>query len=146
MDWRVRLKDFTARRVNDLHRTVFRLSNGRIANRGMGMPVVMLTTTGRKTGKQRTSMLTSPVQDGDRYVLVASNGGDDRDPAWLLNLRANPTVEATIDGTTRAMTARVASSDEKAELWPRVVAKYKGYANYQTRTDRDIPLVILTPS
>jgi len=145
MELSPRLKDFLALRINDLHRTVFRLSRGRIANRGMGMPVVMLTTTGRKSGKLRTTMLTSPVQDGDRYVLVASNGGDDRDPAWLLNLRANPTVEVSIDGTTRAMTARVASPDEKAELWPRVVAGYKGYANYQTRTDRDIPLVILTP-
>ncbi len=145
MELSPRLKDFLALRINDLHRTVFRLSKGRIANRGMGMPVVMLTTTGRKSGKLRTTMLTSPVQDGDRYVLVASNGGDDRDPAWLLNLQANPTVEVSIDGTTRAMTARVASLDEKAELWPRVVAGYKGYANYQTRTDRDIPLVILTP-
>ena len=145
MELSPRLKDFLALRINDLHRTVFRLSNGRIANRGMGMPVVMLTTTGRKSGKLRTTMLTSPVQDGDRYVLVASNGGDDRDPAWLLNLQANPTVEVAIDGTTRAMTARVASPDEKAELWPRVVSGYKGYANYQTRTDRDIPLVILTP-
>ena len=145
MELSSRLKDFLALRINDLHRTVFRLSKGRIANRGMGMPVVMLTTTGRKSGKLRTTMLTSPVQDGDRYVLVASNGGDDRDPAWLLNLQANPTVEVSIDGTTRAMTARVASPDEKAELWPRVVAGYKGYANYQTRTDRDIPLVILTP-
>lgn len=140
-----RLKDFAARRINDLHRTVFKLSNGRIANRGAGMPVVMLTTTGNKSGKPRTSMLTSPVQDGDRIVLVASNGGDDRNPAWLLNLRANPAVEVTMDGTTRAMTARVASTDEKAELWPRVVAAHKGYANYQTRTDRDIPLVILSP-
>jgi deazaflavin-dependent oxidoreductase (nitroreductase family) len=145
MELSPRLKDFLALRINDLHRTVFRLSKGRIANRGMGMPVVMLTTTGRKSGKLRTTMLTSPVQDGDRYVLVASNGGDDRDPAWLLNLQANPTVEVSIDGTTRAMTARVASLDEKAELWPRVVAGYKGYADYQTRTDRDIPLVILTP-
>jgi len=145
MELSSRLKDFLALRINDLHRTVFRLSKGRVANRGMGMPVVMLTTTGRKSGKLRTSMLTSPVQDGDRIVLVASNGGDDRDPAWLLNLRAHPTVEVTIDGSTRAMTARVASPDEKAELWPRVVAGYKGYANYQTRTDRDIPLVILTP-
>jgi deazaflavin-dependent oxidoreductase (nitroreductase family) len=145
MELSPRLKDFLALRINDLHRTVYRLSKGRIANRGMGMPVVMLTTTGRKSGQPRTTMLTSPVQDGDRYVLVASNGGDDRDPAWLLNLRANPAVEVSIDGTTRAMTARVASPDEKAELWPRVVAGYKGYANYQTRTDRDIPLVILTP-
>ena len=132
-------------RINDLHRTVFRLSKGRVANRGAGMPVVMVTTTGRKSGKSRTSMLTSPVQDGDRVVLVASNGGDDRDPAWLLNLREHPRVEVTMGGTTRPMTARIASTDEKAELWPRVVAAHKGYADYQQRTDRDIPLVILTP-
>jgi len=138
-------KDIGARIVTGFHEAVFRLSNGRLANRGFGMPVLILTTTGRKTGKRRSTMLTSPVQDGDRVVLVASYGGDDRHPTWFLNLRENPDVEITIDGKTRPMRARVASPEEKAELWPRVVAAYSGYEQYQQRTDRDIPLVICEP-
>lgn len=138
-------KDIGARLVTGFHEAVYRLTNGRIGNRGFGMPVLILTTTGRKTGKQRTTMLTSPVQDGESVVLVASYGGDDRHPTWFLNLRDNPDVEITMEGRTRRMRARVATPDEKAELWPRVVAAYSGYGQYQTRTDRDIPLVICEP-
>jgi deazaflavin-dependent oxidoreductase (nitroreductase family) len=138
-------KDIGARIVTGFHGAVFRMSNGRLANRGFGMPVLELTTTGRKTGKRRTTMLTSPVQDGAKVVVVASYGGDDRHPTWFLNLRDDPKVEITMNGQTRAMRARIASPEEKAELWPRVVAAYKGYAQYQERTDRDIPLVILEP-
>jgi deazaflavin-dependent oxidoreductase (nitroreductase family) len=138
-------KDVAARLVTGFHEAVFRASNGRIGNRGFGMPVVMLTTTGRKSGKRRTTMLTSPIQDGESIVLVASYGGDDRHPAWFLNLRDNPDVEVTTRGQTRPMRARIASSQEKVELWPRVVAAYGGYGQYQKRTERDIPLVILEP-
>jgi deazaflavin-dependent oxidoreductase (nitroreductase family) len=136
-------KDMMMRAVTGFHRGVFRASNGRLGNRGYGMPVLELTTTGRKSGRRRTTMLTSPVQDGTNVVVVASNGGDDRHPAWFLNLGADPNVEITMNGQTRAMRARLASSEEKAELWPRVVAAHRGYAQYQERTDRDIPLVIL---
>ena len=125
-------KDMIMRAVTGFHRAVFQVSNGRLANRGNGMPVLQLTTAGRKTGKRRTTMLTSPVQDGDRMVVVASNGGDDRQPKWLLNLRDDPKVEVTMDGRTRPMRARIASADKKAELWPRVVAAHRGYAQYQT--------------
>jgi deazaflavin-dependent oxidoreductase (nitroreductase family) len=107
-------KDVMARLVTGLHATVFRASNGRIGNKGFGMPVVMLTTTGRKSGKRRTTMPTSPTQEGESIVLVASYGGDDRHPAWFLNLRDNPEVEVTMRGETRPMRARVASSEEKA--------------------------------
>jgi deazaflavin-dependent oxidoreductase (nitroreductase family) len=138
-------KDMAARMVTGFHRAVFRMSNGRLGNRGFGMPVLELTTTGRRTGKRRTTMLTSPVQDGAKVVLVASYGGDDRHPTWFLNLRDDPKVEITMMGQTRPMQARIASPEEKAELWPRVVAAYKGYAQYQERTDREIPLVILEP-
>lgn len=139
----VNAKDVAAKVVTGLHEAIFRVSKGRLANKGFGMPVVMLTTTGRKSGKQRTTMLTSPVQDGDRVVLVASWGGDDRHPTWYLNLCDRPAVELTMEGKTRPMRARIASKEEKAELWPRVVDAYKGYAQYQKRTERDIPLVIL---
>jgi deazaflavin-dependent oxidoreductase (nitroreductase family) len=109
------------------------------------MPVVDLHTTGRKSGLPRSTMLTAPVIDGDRVVLVASKGGDDRDPDWYRNLMAHPEVELTMGSRRRPMLARQASAAEKAELWPRVVAAYQGYGGYQRRTERDIPLVILEP-
>ena len=140
------IKDPGARMVNLVHRTVFRLSGGRLGNRGFGMPVVMLETVGRKSGQRRTTMLTSPVQEDDRVVLVASYGGDDRQPSWYLNLCSNPDVQLTMEGRARSMRARTASADERTELWPKVVGAYKGYGQYQERTDREIPLVILEPS
>jgi len=109
------------------------------------MPVVKLTTTGRKSGKKRDTMLTSPLQDGDNVVLIASYGGDDRHPAWYLNLRDTPEVQATMTGSSRPMRARTATEAEKAEMWPKIVSAYKGYAGYQQKTDRDIPVVILEP-
>jgi deazaflavin-dependent oxidoreductase (nitroreductase family) len=139
------VKDIAMRALTGFHEAVFRVSQGRVANRGYGMPVLILTTTGRKTGKKRTTMLTSPVQESDAVVLVASNGGDDRHTQWFLNLRENPDVEITMNGKTRAMRARVASPEEKAALWPRVVEAHRGYGQYQQRTDRDIPLVICEP-
>ncbi len=137
-------KDVMARLANTVHRTLFRVSNGKILGNAFGMPVLELETVGRKSGKPRTTMLTSPVHDDGRMVLVASYGGDDRHPAWFLNLRDNPSVKVTTGGETKAMTARVATAEEKAELWPQVTEAYKGYKGYQERTDRDIPLVILT--
>ena len=138
--------DFVFRFTNALHRGIFKATNGRLMGKFFGMPVVMLTTTGRKSGKPRTSMLTSPVREGDKVVLVASKGGDPKHPMWFLNLQSNPDVEATFLGKKRNMRARVASAVEKEELWPKVVAGYKGYADYQKKTTRDIPLVILEPA
>ncbi|MEY2423515.1 MAG: hypothetical protein QOI95_3582 [Acidimicrobiaceae bacterium] len=140
------IKDLMARSANVVHRAIIKGTGGRIGGTGFGMPVVILTTTGRKSGKQRSTMLTSPVHDDNRVVLVASYGGDDRHPAWFLNLRDNPEVELELRGKKRSMRAHVASPEEKATLWPEVTAAYKGYAQYQTKTDRDIPLVILEPA
>ena len=81
-----------------------------------------------------------------RIVLVASRGGDDRNPAWLHNLQAHPAVEIELDGRTRPMTARVADAAERAELWPRIVADHANYASYQSKTDREIPVVVLDPA
>ncbi|MEY2404041.1 MAG: hypothetical protein QOD38_1592 [Acidimicrobiaceae bacterium] len=139
------VKDLFARYANVLHRAIIKGTGGRIGGTGFGMPVVILTTTGRKSGKERTTMLTSPVHDDNRVVLVASYGGDDRHPAWFLNLRDNPDVELEMRGKKRPMRAHVASTEEKDALWPDVTAAYKGYAQYQTKTERDIPLVILEP-
>jgi deazaflavin-dependent oxidoreductase (nitroreductase family) len=129
--------------TNRLHRAIFTATNGRLMGKFFGMPVVMLTTTGRKTGQPRTSMLTSPVRDGDKVVIVASKGGAPKHPAWFLNLKANPDVEALYEGKKRKMHAHIATPEEKERLWPQVVASYKGYGQYQTKTDRDIPLVLL---
>lgn len=133
--------------LNAVHRTVLSLSGGRVGGQLMGMPAVRLVTTGRKSGARREVMLTAPVIDGDRVVLVASYGGDPRHPAWFLNLQADPNVELSVaGGPFRPYVARVASDEERAELWPRVVAAYKGYAGYQRRTDREIPLALFDPA
>jgi len=109
------------------------------------MPVVELRTVGRRTGQTRTTMLTSPLHDEMRVVLVASKGGDARDPQWYGNLTAHPDVEILIDGETRKLRARAASASETAELWPQIVAAYKGYGGYQNKTERAIPVVICEP-
>jgi deazaflavin-dependent oxidoreductase (nitroreductase family) len=132
--------------VTSIHRAAFDLTKGRLGGRAGGLPVVKLTTTGRKTGKRRETMLISPVHDADRVIIVASKGGAPRHPMWYLNLRDHPEVVITMEGKTRAMTARTATAEEKAELWPKIVAGYKGYGGYQEKTDRDIPVVVLQPS
>jgi deazaflavin-dependent oxidoreductase (nitroreductase family) len=139
------VKDSIARVVTVMHRTAFEASKGRVLGRVAGMPVLVLHTTGRKSGKRRSTMLTSPLRDGDAIVLVASYGGDDRHPTWYLNLRDNPDVEVTMDGGTRPYRARVATEEERERLWPRVVSGYRGYGQYQTLTERTIPLVVLEP-
>lgn len=132
--------------VTGVHRALLRATHGRVLGHLGGMPVVVLVTTGRRTGRRRATVLTSPVQLGDRLVLVASYGGDDRHPDWFLNLRADPDVEVVAGGWHRRMRARVATSEERQRLWPEVVGRYRGYERYQERTAREIPLVILEPA
>ena len=139
------LTDIQMKGMNLVHKTVLTLSGGRLLNRFGTMPVVELHTVGRTSGKRRTTMLTAPIHDGDTYVLVASKGGDDRDPDWYRNLVATPDIDLTVDGTTLEMTARVATDAEKAEMWPRIVEAYTGYAGYQEKTDRNIPVVVCEP-
>ncbi len=131
--------------MNGVHRGIFAATGGRFPRTLLGMAAVELRTIGRKSGQTRTTMLTSPIHDDTRVVLVASKGGDDRDPQWYRNLSANPAVEVLIDGTTRKMRARTASPAEKAALWPDIVAAYKHYDSYRKRADRDIPVVICEP-
>jgi deazaflavin-dependent oxidoreductase (nitroreductase family) len=106
------------------------------------MEVVELHTIGSKSGQTRATMLTSPVHDENRVVLVASKGGNDRNPQWYGNLTANPDVEVVIGGKTKKLRARTASAEERQELWPQIVATYKGYDRYQDKTARHIPVVI----
>ena len=139
--------DFTFKAANAFHHALVKVTGGRLGWKAGKMPVVELTTTGRKSGRKHTVMLTSPVQEGDTIVVVASRGGDDSQPAWLLNLRDHPEVEVAFAGRAkRPMKARVASADERARLWPRVTTDYPNYANYQTKTTREIPLVFLEPT
>lgn len=106
-----------------------------------GIPVCLLTTTGRKSGQPRISPLLF-LEDGDRIVLVASQGGLPKNPMWYLNIRANPEVTVQIKSRIRQMRARVATDEERAELWPRLVDLYADFDNYQSWTDRQIPVVI----
>ena len=109
------------------------------------MPVVKLTTVGRKSGQRRSTMLTTPLVEDDNVVLVASYGGDDRDPQWYSNLIANPDVEVVMSGSKKSMHARVAEGDERTRLWEALTAKHANYAGYQRRTSRQIPVVVLEP-
>lgn len=138
--------DVILKMVNVAHRAILKISGGRVGWRVAGMPVVQLTTTGRTSGQPRTVMLTSPARVGQALVVVASRGGDDRHPAWFLNLENDPHVHVAVQGgPNRPMLARVATTRERDELWPQVVAKYSNYAGYQAKTSRVIPLVLLEP-
>ncbi|MEO6143360.1 MAG: nitroreductase/quinone reductase family protein [Dermatophilaceae bacterium] len=133
--------------MNAIHRIVLKVSGGRAGWTAMDMPVLELITTGRKSGQPRSVMLTSPLQEGPVLVVVASRGGDDNPPAWFLNLQESPGVEVSLQGEPRQhMHARVASPAERRRLWPLVTADHKNYADYQTKTTREIPLVLLEPA
>jgi deazaflavin-dependent oxidoreductase (nitroreductase family) len=127
------------------HRTLLGLSRGRMLRTAFGMPVVELRTVGRTSGQVRSTMLTTPVHDAGRVVLVASKGGDDHDPHWYKNLQANPDVEIIMAGQHRRMRARTATPAERAELWPQIVGAYNGYGAYQSRSARQIPVIICEP-
>jgi deazaflavin-dependent oxidoreductase (nitroreductase family) len=127
------------------HTIVYRATGGRIGHRLPGAPPsLLLDHVGAKSATKRTTPLTY-VRDGDNFVLVASKGGHPKHPAWFHNLRANPDVTIQVGSERKAVRARVATPEERARLWPKVVATYSGYAGYQERTEREIPLVILEP-
>ena len=138
--------DFSMRAMNTIHRFVMAVTGGRLGWNLGGMPVLELTTIGRKSGQPRSTMLTAPLVLGDAYVVVASRGGDDVHPAWFLNLRDNPNVEAVIEGRAKEpRLARIPDDAERALLWERIISKHRNYAQYQTKTRRQIPLVVLEP-
>ncbi len=130
------------RLATGFHTFVYRLSGGRIGGRMVGSPVLLLTTIGRKSGKQRTLPLLY-LADGATIVLVASNGGAAKHPLWWSNLQANPQAKIQIGPRIQTMTATLAEGEERNRLWPRLVAMYPGYADYQKRTPREIPVVLL---
>jgi deazaflavin-dependent oxidoreductase (nitroreductase family) len=122
---------------------LYKKSGGRLGATMQGAPILLLTTRGRKTGKQRVTPLIY-LKDDSSYALVASKGGWPEDPLWYKNLKAEPSVQVQIGPEVRAMRARTASPEERARLWPKLVAIYKGYADYQSWSDRQIPVVILS--
>ncbi len=121
---------------------LYRLSGGTVAGKFSGAPVLLLTTTGRKTGKKRTKPLIY-LQNNDQAILVASHGGAPTHPIWWLNMQKDPHVEIQIKRTVQQVVAREATPAERETLWPKMVALYSDYANYQQRTTRTIPVVIL---
>lgn len=132
--------------MSRLQTWLIRASGGRLGARFLrGAPVGLLTTRGRKSGQPRTLPLIY-MRDGERVVIVASQGGMPRHPIWYLNLQAHPEVTFQIGGERRSYRARRASSDEKTGLWPSLCKVYPDYDDYQKRTDRDIPVVVLEPA
>ena len=143
-----RLPAWFTRRVSSFHRNMLRLTGGRFLGSHKGEPMILLTTTGRKTGKPRTwPLMALPARDGagDAWVIAASNGGHDHHPAWYLNLLTNPRATVTVRGRDVAVQARVADDAERGEQYPRFVAVVPGYADYERATSRVIPVVFLEP-
>ncbi len=141
---RERLRRFLVRTASRAHGGVYRASRGRLLGQVAGMPVLLLTTTGRRSGRARTATLTY-FRDGLDLVVIGSFGGSDLPPAWWLNLQRNPRASVLMGGVSTRVTARAATDEEHDRLWRFVTARHPGYAGYQRRTARPIPIVLLTP-
>ncbi len=136
--------DAVMRMITATHEFWYRLTGGLIGGRFGKAPILLLTTTGRKSGRQRTSPLLY-YPDGDNLVIIASKGGSPTHPAWYLNLTAHPKAEVQVGRETKAVVAETASAEERARLWPLVTEMYSQYDDYQRRTKREIPVVVLRP-
>jgi len=133
------------RRVMGGHTAIYRATNGRIGHRFPGAsPTLLLDHVGAKSATHHTSPLFYGV-DGEDLILVASKGGYPKNPAWFHNLLANPDTTAQVGSRRRPVPAHVADAEERERLWPLMLKVYSGYADYQRRTEREIPLVILSP-
>ncbi|MFN8218061.1 MAG: nitroreductase family deazaflavin-dependent oxidoreductase [Solirubrobacterales bacterium] len=128
-----------------LNTPIYRLTRGRLMARVGSAPVLLLTTTGRRSGQPRTAPLVY-LADGERMVVIGSNAGNARVPAWALNLKANPDAEVEIRGRRQAVRARVAEGAEREDLWRRCNQQYAGFDDYAERTDRDIAVFVLEPA
>jgi len=136
------LKPNTIRRLGRLHAWLWKLCGGKLDNAFGKLPLMMLTTTGRKTGQRRTTPVLY-LQDGTGLIVVASFGGNDMHPAWYLNLEKCPDAEVIVKGEHRKVLARKLSAEEKKVIWPRLVQLYPQFETYQQRTRREIPLMRL---
>jgi deazaflavin-dependent oxidoreductase (nitroreductase family) len=141
----VRIANPIIKAMSRLNTWAYRATGGKLGGKFMrGAPVLLLTTTGRKSGTPRVAPLIY-LRDGERLVLVASKGGMDHHPLWYRNLVANPDVEVQVGSEVKPMRARTADEGERSALWPRLLEVYRDYADYQARTARRIPVVILDP-
>jgi deazaflavin-dependent oxidoreductase (nitroreductase family) len=128
----------------EIHKGIYNLSGGRLMSSFDQMPILLLTTTGRKSGKARTSPLLYIDQDGS-YVVVGSAAGRDRHPAWYLNLAAAPEAQVRVGKRTTSVRARTAAGEERERLFTAFAETAKRYADYQAKTERRIPVVVLEP-
>lgn len=133
------------KRWSAVHTTLYRLTGGLMGRRLVDNDMLLLTTTGHVSGKRHTVPLLF-LRNGEVLVVIASYGGRPRNPVWYENLVAEPRVEVQINGSKSRMQARTATSEERRRWWPRVEAAYDGYSVYQSRTDREIPVVFLEPT
>lgn len=132
------------RMLGAVHRRAYRLTGGKVGGRIVGTPVLLLTTTGRKSGRPRTQPLLY-TRAGEGYAVIASKGGAPRHPLWYLNLRAHPLAEITVGRETRTVRARDAEEGERERLWRQLADRYSGYDRYAEKTSRRIPVVVLEP-
>lgn len=124
--------------------SLYRLTGGAVGGKMGGRPILLLTTIGRKSGKERVTPLLY-LPEGDHFIVIASNWGEANNPMWWLNLQANPRAKIQIGRKTIAVTARQASLEERQRLWPVITSKYSNYADYEKHITREIPVAILTP-
>ena len=139
------MRDRTAKHLSSLHTGLYQLTNGRIGKRLVNNNMLLLTTAGRVTGKPHTVPLLYLNSGGD-LVVIASWGGRDRHPEWYSNLIEDPSADVQIEGHRFSVRASVANAEQRARLWPQVLAAYDGYREYQSKTDREIPIVLLSRS
>lgn len=139
------MKDSGVKRWSAIHALVYRFTRGVIGRRLVDNDMLLLTTKGHRTGKNHTVPLLY-LQDDDRYVVIASYGGRPRHPTWYDNLVAEPAVRVQVRSRRQSMRARTATPEERGQWWPRIVNAYDDYAVYQSRTDREIPVVFLEPA
>jgi deazaflavin-dependent oxidoreductase (nitroreductase family) len=131
-------------RATQAHAWIVRRTGGRLGGRALGSDILVLRTTGRRSGQQRDAPLLF-VHHGDGFAIVASNAASERTPAWWFNLQEHPDADALVRGRTHPVHARPATEQEVAELWPQLVELYSGYEHYRSIANRELPVVILEP-
>jgi deazaflavin-dependent oxidoreductase (nitroreductase family) len=132
------------RAVGKLNVPLYRMTGGRLFGDLDGTPILLLTTTGRRSGEPRTAPV-AYLRDGEQLIVIGSNAGNARAPAWALNLEASPDAEVELGRERRAVRARIAAGDQREDLWRKMTAGYSGFDDYAARTDRDIRLFVLEP-
>lgn len=138
------MPDSWLKATGKLNVPLYRLSRGRLMGKVGTAPVLLLTSTGRRSGQQRTAPVLYLV-DGERLVVIGSNAGNKRAPAWSFNLQANPDAEVDVRGKRRSVRARVAEGEERARLWEKVNELYEGFDSYDANTSREIAVFVLEP-